>query len=44
VKPGEFFTYFDPIHKLSPEAQKRWADEETREKMIQEAIKKVSDH
>ncbi len=44
VKPGEFFTYFDPIHKLSPEAQKRWADEGTREKMIQEAIKKVSDH
>lgn len=41
VKPGEFFTYFDPIHKLSPDAQMRWKDEKTRKAMIDEAIAKV---
>jgi lysine 2,3-aminomutase len=41
VKPGEVFTYFDPIHKLSPEAQKRWQDPATQKAMIDEAIKKA---
>lgn len=41
VKPGAVFTYFDPIHKLSEEAQKRWSNEGDREKMIEEAKKKV---
>lgn len=41
VKPGKSFTYFDPIHKLSPEAQARWADVPTREAMIIEAVKKA---
>ena len=41
VKPGESFMYFDPIHKLSPEAQKRWHDEGDRDKMIAEAKAKV---
>lgn len=41
VKPGKLFTYFDPIHKLSEEAQKRWACEKTRKKMVDEAIAKV---
>ena len=41
VKPGEVFTYFDPIHKLSPEAQARWKDAATQKAMIDEAIKKV---
>ncbi len=38
VKKGQLFTYFDPIHKLSPEAQKRWHDKKTREEMIQAAM------
>ncbi|WP_127716138.1 KamA family radical SAM protein [Halobacteriovorax sp. HLS] len=41
VKPGEFFTYFDPIHKLSPDAQERWKDAATQKAMIDEALKKV---
>ena len=41
VKAGKLFTYFDPIWKLSESAQKRWQDEKMREKMIQEALKKV---
>jgi lysine 2,3-aminomutase len=41
VKPGKHFTYFDPIHKLSAEAQARWHDIPTREAMIVEAVKKA---
>ncbi|ATH07896.1 lysine 2,3-aminomutase [Halobacteriovorax marinus] len=38
VKPGELFTYFDPIHKLSAEAQARWKDPQKRQEMIDAAI------
>lgn len=41
VKPGQLFTYFDPIHKLSPEAQERWNDPAKRQEMIDAAISKV---
>lgn len=41
VKPGEVFFYFDPIRKLSKEAQARWADKATREMMIADARKKA---
>lgn len=41
VKPGEHFVYCDPIHKLSEAAQERWANKETREKMIADAVKKA---
>lgn len=41
VKPGEVFFYFDPIRKLSKEAQDRWAIPEMREKMIADAKKKA---
>ena len=41
VKPGQHFTYFDPIHKLSQEAQQRWSDKGTVETMIKEAVKKA---
>lgn len=41
VKPGQVFFYFDPIRKLSPEAQARWANKEAREAMIAEAKKKA---
>jgi lysine 2,3-aminomutase len=42
VKPGKLFTYFDPIHKLSPEAQKRWMDEKMREQMVKDAREHVA--
>jgi lysine 2,3-aminomutase len=40
VKPGEVFTYFDPIRKLSKEIQKRYENDNERKSMIDEAIKK----
>lgn len=41
VKPGEHFFYYDPIHKLSPEAQARWALAGEREAMLNEVKKKA---
>ncbi|MBT3584975.1 MAG: KamA family radical SAM protein [Halobacteriovoraceae bacterium] len=41
VKPGEVFMYYDPIHKLSPEAQKRWQSAKERENMVIEAKRKA---
>ena len=41
VKPGKAFVYFDPIDKLSPEAQARWAVREIQDQMIQEAVRKA---
>lgn len=41
VKPGEVFFYYDPIHKLSAEAQARWKDPAKREEMIKNAKKKA---
>ncbi|MFG1498835.1 KamA family radical SAM protein [Halobacteriovorax sp. XZX-3] len=41
VKPDKLFTYFDPIHKLAPDARDRWKDAATRKAMIDEAIAKV---
>ncbi len=41
VKKDQLFTYFDPIHKLSKEAQLRWKDLKTQKAMIDEAIRKV---
>ena len=42
VKPGQVFFYFDPIHKLSKEAQKVWADKEAREKVLADLKKQFS--
>ncbi len=41
VKPQELFLYFDPLYKLSEAAQKRWADSESREKMVFDAVSEV---
>jgi len=43
VKPGEFFLYFDPIGKLSEEAQARWYDEKQRAEMIENAMNKAKE-
>ncbi|MCS6915741.1 MAG: KamA family radical SAM protein [Myxococcales bacterium] len=37
VKPGRFFYYFDPLHLLPEEGQRRWADPAQHEVMIEEA-------
>ncbi len=41
VKPGQHFFYYDPIHKLSPESQARWALAGEREAMLAEVKKKA---
>jgi lysine 2,3-aminomutase len=41
VKPGRFFTYFDPIDALPPEGRARWADAREHQKMIDEAIERA---
>lgn len=41
VKPGEMFLYFDPIHRLSQDAQRRWTDAATRESMVWDAVNRV---
>ena len=41
VKPGDLFYYFDPLHKLSEDAQKRWSDPATVKEMLADALKKV---
>ena len=39
VKPGKAFMYFDPIDRLSPDAQARWAVREIQDRMIHEALR-----
>lgn len=38
VKSGKFFVYCDPLHSLSEDSQRRWADESQRQAMIDEAV------
>lgn len=38
VKPKELFLYFDPLYKLSAEANKRWSNPESREQMVYDAL------
>jgi lysine 2,3-aminomutase len=39
VKPGKAFLYFDPIDRLAPDAQARWAVREIQDQMIHEALR-----
>jgi lysine 2,3-aminomutase len=41
VKPGQLFYYFDPIDRLPPEGQARWADPAEHDKMLEEARQAV---
>jgi lysine 2,3-aminomutase len=43
VKRGKAFVYFDPIDKLSPAAQARWAVKDIADQMIAEALRKAGD-
>ena len=42
VKTDELFLYFDPIYKLSQEAQRRWEIEAERKKMVRKAVRTVN--
>ncbi len=42
VKPNELFLYFDPIHRLSPEAQKRWQNPTLRRQLVRQAVDQVN--
>jgi lysine 2,3-aminomutase len=39
VKPGQLYTYFDPIDQLPPEGRARWADPAEHEAMLDEALR-----
>jgi lysine 2,3-aminomutase len=43
VKPGQWFMYFDPLHQLSTAAQRRWADPNEHEHMINAALTKAKE-
>ena len=38
VKPGKLFLYFDPVDRLAPDIQARWADTSEQRKMINDAL------
>ena len=42
VKPNELFLYFDPIHRLNPDAQARWQDADARRKLVRSAVDAVN--
>jgi lysine 2,3-aminomutase len=46
VKPGEYFTYFDPLHSLSESVQEDWRDPDKQEEMVEQALEaaKARDH
>ncbi|WP_234895926.1 hypothetical protein [Sinorhizobium meliloti] len=39
VRPNELFTYLDPLHSLSPDAQAAWLDPQRAERMMSDAVK-----
>jgi lysine 2,3-aminomutase len=41
VKPGQLFTYFDPLHQLSTHQQRRWGDPTEQREMIEQALKRA---
>jgi len=41
VKPGQRYTYFDPIDQLPPEGRARWADPREHQAMIDEALRRA---
>jgi lysine 2,3-aminomutase len=41
VKPGQLFTYFDPLHQLATHQQRRWGDAGEQEAMVREALGKA---
>ncbi len=44
VKPGSYFTYFDPIDQLPPEGKARWANPTEHDKMVSEALAAARAH
>ena len=42
VKPNELFLYFDPLHRLNPDAQARWHDAAGRRALVRAAVDEVN--
>ena len=42
VKPNELFLYFDPVHRLNPDAQARWQDASGRRALVRAAVDQVN--
>lgn len=38
VKEDQFFTYFDPLSRLSPSIQRAWQDDKLRQEMVGDAL------
>jgi lysine 2,3-aminomutase len=38
VKPGQLFTYVDPLSQLSPEGRSRWSDEVGRHRILKRTL------
>jgi lysine 2,3-aminomutase len=41
VKPGQLFTYFDPLHQLATHQQRSWQDPQEQQAMVKEALSKA---
>ena len=41
VKPGQRYTYFDPIDQLPPEGRARWAEPREHQVMVDEALRRA---
>ncbi len=42
VKPQELFLYFDPIHRLNPDAQARWQNASGRRALVRACVDQVN--
>ncbi|RUX12694.1 KamA family radical SAM protein, partial [Mesorhizobium sp. M2A.F.Ca.ET.042.01.1.1] len=38
VRPDQLFTYPDPLHTLSPDAQAAWSDPQRAKRMLSDAV------
>ncbi|MBV9945825.1 MAG: KamA family radical SAM protein [Myxococcales bacterium] len=41
VKPGQLFLYFDPLHQLPPETQRRWVEPREQQAMVDDALREA---
>jgi lysine 2,3-aminomutase len=44
VKPGQYFTYFDPLHQLSTTIQRRWENPVDQDQMVASALQRAKEH
>lgn len=41
-RAGEYFFYFDPLHQLDPQQQRRWADPREQDRMVRDALDRAA--